>query len=92
VIWFETVLKTEIPPEELDEVKAEEAEDLADDEENQIQIKYYKCPIFKTTKRTGIISASGRSDNFVRIVVLPSKLDKSFFILRGTALICQLDD
>ena len=48
--------------------------------------------MFKTLKRTGIISSSGRSDNFVRIIVLPSKLKKSFFILRGTALICQLDD
>ena len=48
--------------------------------------------MFKTLKRTGIISSSGRSDNFVRIIVLPSKLKKYFFILRGTALICQLDD
>lgn len=48
--------------------------------------------MFKTSKRTGIISASGRSDNFVRIIVLPSKLIESFFVLRGAALLCQLDD
>ena len=39
VIWFETILKSEIPPEEL-----EDGEDDDDDEEDEEvpQLKYYK--------------------------------------------------
>ena len=61
VIWLETINEgAEKKPEEEDE-----------DLENENETKYnnFKCPLFKTTKRTGIISASGRSENYVISIV-----------------------
>jgi dynein heavy chain len=63
VIWLET----------LKEVKKNQEDDDEDEENTLYQ---YKCPVFKTTKRTGIISASGRSDNHVLNIV------KDFFNFR----------
>jgi hypothetical protein len=40
-----------------------------EDDENENKVYYYSCPVFKTLKRTGIISASGRSDNYVISIV-----------------------
>lgn len=40
VIWFETVLKSEIPDEELEEDDDNEEED--DEDEEVLQLKYYK--------------------------------------------------
>lgn len=62
VIWLETTK----------EVKYDDAADAEDDDldgENENKINLFECPIFKTTKRTGIISASGRSENYVISVV-----------------------
>lgn len=40
IIWFETVMKSEIPDEELEEDDDNEEED--DEEEEAPQLKYYK--------------------------------------------------
>lgn len=58
MIWFETFY--------VDKKKQEEEEE---EEEDENKLEYFMCPIFKTTKRTGLISASGRSDNYVISVV-----------------------
>ena len=60
VIWFETVKETKVDD------KHEEDEDEFEGEQ---KINFFECPIFKTTKRTGIISSSGRSENFIISVV-----------------------
>jgi dynein heavy chain len=56
VIWLETTKEKK------------EEEELEGDDENEIY--QYKCPVFKTKKRTGIISSSGRSDNHVINIVI----------------------
>jgi hypothetical protein len=58
VIWLETVRDEKKPQDDDDE-----------EEENENRLYYYSCPVFKTLKRTGIISASGRSDNYVISIV-----------------------
>lgn len=66
VIWLETI-------KENSESKNDEDDDDNDnDNENEFENKYssFSCPIFKTTKRTGIISSSGRSENYVISVVI----------------------
>lgn len=63
VIWLETV--KELKKTENDELEEEDE----NENENVTNFYYYSCPLFKTPKRTGIISASGRSDNHVINIV-----------------------
>ena len=59
VIWLETI---------KDEKKTED-DDEENENEQENKFELFRCPMFKTTKRTGIISASGRSENYVISIV-----------------------
>ena len=53
----------------------------------------YHCPLYKTTVRAGELSTTGQSTNYVLSIALPTvDLPPSTWVLRGTALICQLND
>ena len=53
----------------------------------------YKCPCYKTSNRAGVLSTTGQSTNFILPVDLNTKsFHADFWTMRGTALLCQLDD
>jgi len=60
MIWFESIYEKK---------KGDADEDDEEEEDDENKIYKYMCPIFKTSKRTGIISSSGRSDTYVISVV-----------------------
>jgi len=65
IIWLETTKeKTRVKEENEDEEEENENEN-----EQENKITFFDCPCFKTTKRTGIISASGRSEDYVISIV-----------------------
>jgi dynein heavy chain, axonemal len=52
----------------------------------------YNCPCYKTSKRSGVLSTTGQSTNFILGVHLNTKTEKpEYWTLKGTALICQLN-
>ena len=54
---------------------------------------FYRCPCYKTSNRAGVLSTTGQSTNFILPVDLHIKHERpEFWTLRGTALLCQLDD
>lgn len=55
--------------------------------------KHYMCPLYKNSKRAGLLSTTGQSTNFVLYVDLPMKAGSSqdYWVLQGVALLCMLD-
>lgn len=50
----------------------------------------YVCPLYKTAVRAGVLSTTGHSTNFVVSVLLPSKKEQAYWILKGTALLIEI--
>ena len=51
----------------------------------------YECPLYRTSSRAGTLSSTGMSTNFITTVSLPSDHVPEFWVMRGVALLCQLD-
>uniref|UniRef100_A0A7M4E560 Dynein axonemal heavy chain 14 n=1 Tax=Crocodylus porosus TaxID=8502 RepID=A0A7M4E560_CROPO len=59
--------------------------------EEQDNLMLYECPLYQTPQRAGILSSTGLSTNFVTPINLPTLRTPSYWITRGVALLCQLD-
>ena len=54
----------------------------------------YKCPVYKTSERRGMLKTTGHSTNFIMYILLPmpERNDQKHFIKLGTAMITLLDE
>ncbi|KAF0719522.1 Aste57867_966 [Aphanomyces stellatus] len=54
--------------------------------------EYYDCPVYKTTARRGSMSTTGISTNYIISVHVPCEFSSAYWVLNGTALICNLNE
>jgi dynein heavy chain len=55
---------------------------------------HYNCPVYKTSDRRGILATTGHSTNFVCFirVPIPEADTQAHWVMRGCAMLTQLDD
>jgi len=51
----------------------------------------YKCPVYKTLARRGVLATTGHSTNYVLPIRLATSQSQAYWIKRGTAMICATD-
>ena len=49
----------------------------------------YKCPVYRTPERAGVLNTTGHSTNFVVALNIPTKDNPDKWTLRGTALLLE---
>ncbi|KAJ3004540.1 UNVERIFIED_CONTAM: Dynein heavy chain 6, axonemal [Siphonaria sp. JEL0065] len=52
----------------------------------------YVCPLYKTSARAGTLTTTGQSSNFIVPVNIPTDKPQDYWISKGVALLCQLNE
>ena len=58
----------------------------------QAPTETYACPTYKTSVRAGVLSTTGQSTNYIVCIDLPTDKTADYWTLKGTAILCQLND
>ncbi|KAJ9465464.1 Dynein-1-beta heavy chain [Diplonema papillatum] len=62
------------------------------EENHKTPARMYQAPLYITTLRKGNITSLGASSNFILFAEIPTERDSDYWIQKGAALVCQLND
>eukprot|EP00658_Telonema_sp_P-2_P077188 TRINITY_DN6923_c0_g3_i4.p1 TRINITY_DN6923_c0_g3~~TRINITY_DN6923_c0_g3_i4.p1 ORF type:complete len:936 (-),score=267.78 TRINITY_DN6923_c0_g3_i4:142-2949(-) len=62
------------------------------DQLESLAYPHYKAPVYRTLDRRGTLATTGHSTNYVMPLRMPSSMDETHWIKRGTAMFCSLAD
>ena len=84
VIWFK--------PCQITDINQQNDNNNNNNNNNNDGNNHYLCPVYKTSTRAGALSTTGQSTNYVLSVKLPSNKPEKHWVLRGVAMLTQLDN
>ena len=61
-------------------------------DKDEEELHMYDCPLYRTSLRASSLTSAGHTTNYVTAVNLPSVQPADYWITRGVALLCQLDE
>ena len=65
--------------------------EVEDDGDLPAGMHVYKCPVYKTTNRAGVLSTTGHSTNFIFEIDVPTTQDPHSWTKAGVAMFCALE-
>ena len=60
--------------------------------EDMLEEQTYKCPVYRTADRRGLLATTGHSTNFLMMMDLPTDQSEEHWTMQGVCMLCSLTD
>ena len=60
--------------------------------EDLLEEQTYKCPVYRTADRRGVLATTGHSTNFLMMMDMPTDQSEEHWTMQGVSMLCSLTD
>ena len=60
--------------------------------EDLLEEQTYKCPVYRTADRRGVLATTGHSTNFLMMMDMPTDQSEEHWTMQGVCMLCSLTD